>query len=394
MTDHRCTPGDAAALARLLVSIDSRNPSLAPGGPGEAEAARTLRDVLDSWGFQTSLTEAAPGRPNLVARLGTAGGPALMLNGHLDVVGTDGMTHAPFAAEERDGRLYGRGATDMKGGVAAMCAAAWRAARAGTLDGEVIVAAVADEEWASIGTSALLAGGLRADAAIVTEPTGLAIAPAHRGFAWLEITVHGHAAHGSRYDIGVDAIRLAAHVLVELDHLERDVLTAVTHPLLGHASLHAATIEGGVGFSTYPDRCVVRVERRTLPGERGADAQREAEEAVGRVRARYPALRAEVTLTSEQAPSDVALDAPVVRALERAMVAAGESTRVEGLSAWTDAALLNAAGIPAVCYGPGDICLAHADTEWVDINEIERATDVLTRLVAAWTGGRTDGWPN
>lgn len=394
MTDHRCAPGDAAALARLLVSIDSRNPSLTAGAPGEEAVARALRDVLDSWGFRTTISEAAPGRPNLVARLGEPGGPALMLNGHLDVVGTDGMTHPPFAAEERDGRLYGRGATDMKGGVAAMCAAAWHAAQQGALTGEVIVAAVADEEWASIGTSALLAGGLRADVAIVTEPTGLAIAPAHRGFAWLEITVHGRAAHGSRYDIGVDAIRLAAHVLVELDQLERDVLTALTHPLLGHASLHAATIEGGVGFSTYPDRCVVSIERRTLPGERGADALREAEDAVRRVRERYPVLRAEVRLVGEQAPSDVALDAPVVRALERAIVAAGETPRVEGLSAWTDAALLNAAGIPAVCFGPGDISLAHADTEWVNINEIERATAVLTLLVAAWTGGRTDGWPN
>jgi acetylornithine deacetylase len=377
----------------------------------ELFAARAAELGLESEVLEHDLhaLRAAPGYPGeeaprdeLVGAVAVRRGrdpraPRLALVAHIDVVneGNESWEHGPFSgATPGDGYLYGRGSADMKAGIAAMCAAALRAHDAGALGGEVIVAAVADEEWASIGTSALLAGGLRADAAIVTEPTGLAIAPAHRGFAWLEITVHGHAAHGSRYDIGVDAIRLAAHVLVELDHLERDVLTAVTHPLLGHASLHAATIEGGVGFSTYPDRCVVRVERRTLPGERGADAQREAEEAVGRVRARYPALRAEVTLTSEQAPSDVALDAPVVRALERAMVAAGESTRVEGLSAWTDAALLNAAGIPAVCYGPGDICLAHADTEWVDINEIERATDVLTRLVAAWTGGRTDGWPN
>ncbi len=394
MTDHGCEPGDAVALARLLVSIDSRNPSLTNGAPGEAAVARALRDVLDSWGFRTVISDAAPGRPNLVATLGQPGQRSLILNGHLDVVGTEGMTHPPFAAEICDDRLYGRGATDMKGGVAAMCAAAWRAAQQGALAGEVIVTAVADEEWASIGTTALLAGGLRADAAIVTEPTGLAIAPAHRGFAWLEIVAHGHAAHGSRYDIGVDAIRLAAHVLVELDRLEREVLASRTHPLLGHASLHAATIEGGVGFSTYPDRCVVRVERRTLPGERGTDALREAEDAISRVRERYPDLRAEAFLMSEQEPSDVALDAPVVKALEQAMLACGETPRVEGLSAWTDAALLNAAGIPAVCYGPGDIALAHADTEWVNINDIERATNVLTRLVAAWTGGRTDGWPN
>ena len=381
--------GDAVALTRLLVREDSRNPSLVPGAVGESGVARVLADVLETWGFRVEVHDAAPGRPNVVARGGRASsGRSLMLNGHLDVVGIDGMTHAPFDAHERDGRLYGRGSTDMKAGVAAMCAAAARAATH-DLDGEVVITAVADEEFESIGTRTLIARGVRADAAIVTEPTRLAIAPAHRGFVWIEVVVHGRAAHGSRYDLGVDAIRGAALVLAELDVLERDVLTQRTHPLLGHASLHASTIEGGVGWSTYPERCVLRIERRTLPGESPGDALREVREACARVGARREAFSATVTQVFAQGPSDVAVDAPVVRALRAAMQSLAEPTPVEGLSAWTDAALLNDAGIPAICYGPGDIMLAHAAEEYVEIAEIERATRVLTRLVDAWCAGRS-----
>ena len=387
-----CAPGDAVALARDLVRIDSRNPSLVAGGPGEEGAARLLRTVLDAWGFHTELMEVAPGRPNVIARIGQGIGPTIMLNGHLDVVGTVGMTHAPFEAEVRDGRIYGRGACDMKGGVAAMCAAAWRAHAAGTLRGQVVIAAVIDEEWESLGTRTLLERGVRADAAVVTEPTRLTVAPAHRGFAWLEVTVHGRAAHGSRYDEGVDAIILAAQLLTELDRFEREELTQRTHPLLGRASLHASTIAGGAGLSTYPERCTFTIERRTLPGESAELALREVREACERVRARRPGFRADVVPLTAQAPSDVAVDAPLVRALAAALAAEGEPARVEGLSCWTDAALLNAAGIPAVCFGPGDIALAHADEEWIAIDDIERATRVLTRLLATWTSGDAATW--
>jgi acetylornithine deacetylase len=380
------------ALARDLVRVDSRNPSLVAGGPGEEGAARLLRTVLDAWGFRTGMMEAAPGRPNVIARIGEGGGPTIMLNGHLDVVGTDGMTHAPFAAELRDGRLYGRGACDMKGGVAAMCAAAWRAHHAGLLRGEVVIAAVADEEWESLGTRALLEQGVRADVAVVTEPTRLTVAPAHRGFAWVEVTTHGRAAHGSRYDEGVDAIVLAAQLLAELDRFEREELVRRTHPLLGRASLHAGTISGGTGLSTYPERCTLTVERRTLPGESAELALREVHDACERVRARRPEFRADVVALTAQAPSDVAVDAPLVRALAAALEAEGEPARIEGLSCWTDAALLNAAGIPAVCFGPGDIALAHADEEWIATDDIERATRVLTRLLAQWTSGDAATW--
>ncbi|HVE78395.1 MAG TPA: ArgE/DapE family deacylase [Gemmatimonadaceae bacterium] len=383
--------GDAAALARALVRIDSRNPSLAAGVTGEGAAAHYLADVLRQWGLPVELQEALPGRPNVVARVGPAGGRSLMLNGHLDTVGVEGMAHAPFDAEERDGALFGRGSADMKGGVAAMCAAAARAADAG-LAGEVIVAAVVDEEWVSAGTRALVAAGVRADAAIVTEPTRLAIMPAHRGFAWLTVTVGGRAAHGSRYDLGVDAIRHAGLILAELDRLEAETLTGRSHPLLGRASLHASLIEGGTGISTYPDRCVLRLERRTLPGETEHDALREVEDACERVRSRRPELAATVTLDFAQLPSDVALEAPVVRALATALRAAGEEVRVEGMSAWTDAALLNAAGIPAICFGPGDIAVAHAAEEWAPLAEIERAAEALTRFARLWTGGWQDAW--
>ena len=379
-------PGDARALARALVQVDSRNPSLSPGAPGERACAVLLRDVLDAWGFTTTLDEAAPGRPNLVARIGAAtSGRVLMFNGHLDVVGVDGMIDAPFAAVERNDLLYGRGAADMKGGVAAMCAAAWRAAQRG-LSGEILIAAVADEEYTSAGTRALIVSGVRADAAIVCEPTSLAIMPAHRGFVWVEVEIAGRAAHGSRWEIGVDAIRHAGLLLAELDRVDLEVLPLATHPLLGRASLHASFIEGGLGMSTYPDQCVLRLERRTLPGETAADVLEEVSCACDAVRARRPEFSATLRLMLSQGPSDVAVDTPVVRALASALAVCGEPTAVAGMSAWTDAALLNDAGIPAICFGPGDISLAHAAEEYIPLEEIDRAATVLDELATRWCG--------
>lgn len=377
------TRADPVALTRELVRIDSRNPALAADGPGERAAALALRSALESWGLHVDIHEAAPGRPNIVARAGRAGGRSLMLNGHLDVVGVEGMTHPPFGALERNGKLYGRGCADMKGGLAAMCAAAARAAARG-IAGEVIVAAVVDEEHTSIGTRELMRRGVRADAAIVGEPTRLSIMPAHKGFAWIEVEVRGRAAHGSRHELGIDAILEAAAILGELDHLEREVLPTRRHPLLGRPSLHVSTIEGGTGWSTYPDRCVIRVERRTLPRERADEPLEEVRGAIARARVRRASLEAEARLVLVQAPSDVAPDAPIVRALSGALALRGERVLVDGMSAWTDAALLNEAGIPAICFGPGDISLAHAAEEWIDIDEIERATSVLEALIEHW----------
>jgi acetylornithine deacetylase len=381
--------GDAVALLKLLTSFDSRNPALVPGAPGEGQLAHALADTLASWGFRVELQEAAPGRPNVVARIGPSGAPALMFNGHVDVVDVGGMTHEPFAGVEQSGRWYARGSSDMKGGVAAMCAAAARAAD-GDLRTELIVAAVVDEEYESLGTRTLVASGIRADAAIVTEPTLLGIGPAHRGFTWVELRFHGHAAHGSRYDLGVDAIAHAGLVLEELHRLQRDTLDQRGHRLLGHASLHASTITGGSGWSTYPDECVLRIERRTLPGESTDRVMDEFTAACARARARDTRLDVVVEHVLTQAPSDVPEDAPVVRALDAALRASGERPVVIGVTAWTDAALLNAAGIPAICFGPGDMSLAHAAEEWIELEEVERATRVLTRLALDWDVRQAD----
>jgi acetylornithine deacetylase len=377
--------GDPVALARELIRIDSRNPTLVAGAPGEKSAAKLLSDVLSQWGLDVGLHDAAPGRPNVVATVRGSGrgeGRSLMFNGHIDVVGVEGMTHPPFDAVERGGRIYGRGASDMKGGVAAMCAAAARLK--GQVKGDVVVAAVVDEEWRSMGTSALLAAGIRADAAIVTEPTRLSIMPAHKGFAWLEVTVRGRAAHGSRWDIGVDAIRHAGMLLAELDRVDGEELPLRTHALLGRPSLHAAFIEGGLGLSTYPDRCVVRIERRTIPGESTSDVVREMEMACGRVRERRPEFSATVELLFSQPPSDVRTDAPIVLALADQLGGRNMTVAPAGMSAWTDAALLNEAGIPAICFGPGDMGLAHAAEEYIEVGDIQRATDVLVGLARSW----------
>ncbi|MEO8910812.1 MAG: ArgE/DapE family deacylase [Gemmatimonadaceae bacterium] len=377
--------GDAVALARALTKIDSRNPTLAPDSPGEGDCARTLASVLDEWGFAVQLMEDTPGRPNVVARLGPASAPALMLNGHLDVVGTEGMVHEPFSGAVHSNRIYGRGSADMKGGIAAMCAAAAGAHRGS--DRQVVIAAVVDEEYESLGMRALLAAGVRAEMAIVTEPTRLAICAAHRGFAWFDIVLKGRAAHGSRYDVGIDAIMHAALLLGELDLLEQTRGMGPLHPLLGRGSLHASTIQGGVGASTYPERCNLTIERRTIPGESVEKVLLELTDACARVRVRRPDFDAGVTLRTAQLPSDVPVDAPVVQRLADAVKEEGIPVRIEGLSAWTDAALLNEAGIPAVCFGPGDIAVAHAAEEFVPIEEIERAQSILGRVVRQWCAG-------
>lgn len=375
--------GDAVALARALIQIDSRNPTLAPDSPGEGDCARTLASVLSDWGFSVQLMESVPGRPNVVARLGPRDSPALMLNGHLDVVGVEGMVHEPFSAEVRGNRIYSRGSADMKGGVAAMCAAAVRGTDANSAR-QILVAAVVDEEYESLGTRALLADGIRADAAIITEPTRLAICPAHRGFVWMDVAITGRAAHGSRYDIGIDAITHAGLLLAELEKLERTRESGLRHRLLGRGSLHASKIQGGVGMSTYPEACNLAIERRTLPGESVEMVLDEITDACATVRSQHPQFDARVTLNTAQLPSDVPVDSPIVTRLRRALEREELPVKIEGLSAWTDAALLNEAGIPTICFGPGDIALAHAAEEYVPIEEIDLATRVLTRVVREW----------
>ena len=367
--------GNPVTMTSRLVRTPSVNPVLEEGGAGEREVAALAAEWLRGWGYRPVVTEVAPERFNVVARRGAGHGPSLLLNGHLDTVGVDGMAD-PFSGAVRDGRLFGRGAADMKSGVACILAVAAELARE-EIPGELVVALTADEEHASLGMEALVASGLRADAAVVCEPTGLAVMPAHKGFLWMNVRVDGRAAHGSRPDAGVDAITHMGHVLVAFEEESRRLAREAAHPLLGPASLHAGTIEGGSAPSVYPDRCRLVVERRTLPGETARDVMAEAARVLERAQERCPGLDATVEAGLYRAATEVPVGSGLVEGLRSACRRAGLRGAVGGMTAWVDACFLNEHGIPAVCFGPGSIARAHAADEWVAVDEIEACARVL-----------------
>ena len=380
-----------------LVRVESVNPDLVASGSGEAAIAEFVAKWLKSAGLEADVIEPVPRRPSVVGVLrGSGGGSSLMLNAHMDTVGAGGMTDA-FTPRVTDGRVYGRGAYDMKASLAAIMITAREAAKL-RLKGDLIITAVADEEVASLGTSAVLEK-YRADAAIVTEPTELRLCLAHKGFVWLEVETTGVAAHGSRADIGVDAIANMGQVLTGVLALDERLRSGPRHPLLGTGSIHASLIEGGQEMSTYPARCIAKLERRTIPGEteverelflihgevpaegrgwgRPVVGQERSEEStspphlLGRVR-EGTSVKARVLL--ERPPSELSPDHPVSKAVAQA---AGQP-EVIGVAYWMDMALTNGAGIPTVAYGPigeGE----HADVEWVDLASVEKCIDVYLK---------------
>jgi acetylornithine deacetylase len=370
--------GEPVALLRSLVSVPSVNPVLSPGGAGEGEVAGLAAGWLRQWGFRVRLDEVTHGRHNVWAEHG-AGSPVLLFNGHLDTVGVEGMTVEPFGAELRGGRVYGRGACDMKGGVASLLAAAATVARAGH-PGTLLVILTADEEHASLGMQRVVDEGIRADAAVVCEPTELTVMPAHKGFVWAELSFQGRAAHGSRPDIGVDAIVHAGRFLTELDGFARSLAARPRHPLLGPPSIHAGTIHGGTAPSVYPETCQLVLERRTLPGETAAAALGEISALIGRLRGQIPDLDVRLTPGLSRPGTEVPTESALVRGLLAACSAEDVASRVQGMSAWVDAAYLNEAGVPAVCFGPGSIAQAHAADEWIEAADVGRCARVLARF--------------
>ena len=380
---------DVTALTCDLVAIESVNPDLVPEGSGEAAIAAFVASWLHDHGLQVELVETVPGRPSVVGVLrGKGGGRSLMLNAHMDTVGAGGMRD-PFQPAVDSGRVYGRGAYDMKGSLAAVMIAAREAGRL-DLAGDVIVTAVSDEEVASTGTSAVL-HRFSADAAIVTEPTELRLCTAHKGFVWLEVEVRGVAAHGSRPDLGVDAIAEAGPVLAAVMDLEARLRDGPRHPLLGTGSIHASLIEGGQELSTYPARCAVKLERRTIPGEDGAKALGELERLVETARVRSPRLDASVRLMLERNPSEVGPESDIAVAVrESAIEALGAQPGVMGASYWMDMALLNEAGIATVAFGPSGHG-EHADVEWVDTASLERCVQTYLNVAARFCGAEAGG---
>jgi acetylornithine deacetylase len=368
--------GDPVALAQLLVATPSVNPTLSPGGVGEEAIARLAADLLEEWGLRAEVHGVAPGgRCNVVATL-EGEGPTLMLNGHLDTVGVDGMTVGPFTAEIVASRLIGRGACDMKGGLAALLAATSRLAGGGPRP-NLVVGLTADEEHASLGMQAIVREGPRADLAVVCEPTSLTVMPAHKGFVWVRATFRGRAAHGSRPELGVDAIRHAALYVVALDRYAGDLRARPSHPLLGHGSLHAGTITGGTAPSVYPDHCEVQLECRTLPGTDATETVEGMQAVLERLAEREPSLDASLEVILERPGTEVSEDSELVQGLLSAGRRHGLSSAVAGMTAWVDAALLNEAGTPAVCFGPGATEQAHTADEWIDVREIVTCADVL-----------------
>lgn len=360
-----------------LIGINSINPQLVPEGHGEAEIAAYIAEALRRLNLEVMTHEPQPSRVSVVGRLrGRNGGRSLMLNGHLDTVGVAGMPE-PFSAANRNGKIYGRGAYDMKGSLAACMTAIKALAEANAaFKGEVLLAAVADEEYFSLGTADIVSH-YKPEGAIVTEATEMNLCRAHKGFVWLEVETFGRAAHGSRFDEGVDANMLMGRFLAELDKLERELRARTPHPLVGPPSLHAALINGGSGLSTYAANCKLKIERRTIPGETEAQVVGELQKIIEKLTVADPSFKATVNAFCTREPFEVAENAAIVRIVEKATThVRGIAPRHIGQTFWMDSALLAAAGIETVVIGPIGAG-AHADEEWVDLQSLVDLTQIL-----------------
>ncbi len=365
-------------LLRKLVAINSVNPSLESGATGESVIAEAIAAELRTIGLNVEVDEIEPGRPNVVGVLeGRSPGRSLMLCGHTDTVGVEGM-RSPFVPIEKDGRLYGRGAQDMKGGLAAMIGAARNLVESGGLEtGRLIVATVVDEEHSSLGAEAMVTRW-HADAAVVTEPTELSIAVGHRGFVWIEIETRGIAAHGSRPKDGRDAIVRMGRVLSKLEELDRNLQARPPHPLMGTASLHASRIVGGREPSVYPDRCVLELERRTLKGESEELVLQEIRDILVALLEEDNEFEGSARLIFARPPYEIDPNHELPKVL--AQVLRGRwPVSVTGTSFWTDAAVLGKAGIPCVLFGPGGAGL-HSIEEYVNLADVLTCRDTLSDL--------------
>jgi acetylornithine deacetylase len=362
---------EVVGLLRDLIRIPSVNPSLAPGERGgEGAIASFIAEWLEARGIKGALEEAAPGRPNVTAVVGAGRGPTLVLCGHIDTVGTAGMTIEPFEPRVENGRVYGRGSYDMKCGVAAVLAAGAALQETGVA-GTVTLALLADEEYTSLGAEEF-AKRHRGDGCILAEPTEGALVIAHKGFVWATVRTRGRAAHGSRWDIGRSAIGAMGRIVAALEEFDGTVLRSRTDPLVGPASMHCALIQGGAGITTYAPECELKIERRTLPGETPESVLNELNRVVARA-----GESAEVTLDFARPPLACDPGSSVVRSVRGAAAsAAGSPPREIGVAYWTDAAVFASAGIPSVIYGPSGAG-AHEAVEWAETASVVRCAEVL-----------------
>ncbi|HVS37907.1 MAG TPA: M20 family metallopeptidase [Gemmataceae bacterium] len=377
---------DTTKLLQDLVALPSVNPmgrDLRGPDVFEHRVTAYLEEFFRGLGVRCERQTVAPGRDNILAWYEPAGARrTLILEVHQDTVPTDGMTVDPFAARIDDGRLYGRGACDVKGGMAAMLTAFARLVRdkpAGAA--RVVMACTVDEEYTFLGVQKLAKtdwGGGPVEA-VVAEPTGLDVVHAHKGAVRWDVVTHGRSCHSSRPEVGVNAIYHMAALLPHIERFADDLRRTRIDPLLGPATLSVGRIEGGVSVNTVPDRCRIEIDRRILPGEDAATA-------AGQLHAH---LRDGVGDAVSFSFSEPWLSAPalapegsadLVRRLLRAAEPVAGKRRVTAVPYGTDAAPLAQSGVPCVVFGPGDIARAHTCDEWVPLEEVAQAAEILHRL--------------
>ncbi len=354
------------------------NPAFAPPQhptAGEGRVVEYLASVARRAGLEVEQQVVLPGRANLLARLAPGGRvrQRLLLAPHTDTVGGEAGQFTPV---EKGGRLYGRGACDTKGSLAAMLVALAQVAQAGPRPQatEIVLAALVDEENEQAGSRALAAAGWRAALAVVGEPTRLQVVTAHKGSLWLHLETRGRAAHGARPELGINAVHRMARVVELLLTTYARSLRARRHPLLGSATISVGSLHGGTQPNIVPDRCVATLDRRTLPGETLTGVCRDLRRLLRRHR--LPAILTD-SKTAACLPLETQPRLPLVRAL---MAAAGQAKPV-GVHFFCDASVLAQAGTPSVVFGPGDIAQAHTATEWVSVAALDRATGVLARFL-------------
>jgi acetylornithine deacetylase len=384
---HTDVARSAAELAVELVRIDSVNPALVPGAAGEGAIVARLAERLAARGFDVEVVSAAR-RPSLLARRSGSGhGRKVLLNGHLDTVGVAGMSE-PFAGTVDGERLLGRGAADMKGGVAGMVAAAEAVAARGVA-GDVVLALVADEEHASIGTDAVLKhlDGRLPDACIVGEPTGLDLAVAHRGYALVEVTLTGRAAHSSQPELGVNAVAHLGRLLTAVEARNAELVKGRSHPLVGTGTLQATTVSGGSSAFVLAESAHALVERRTLPGERAGQALDEVERILTGLREGDGSVHAVAVLGLAREAWEHDPSSPAGGRLTRELTAAieqhGRTPTAVGAPYWMESALWEGAGVPTVVCGPGGGGL-HAADEWVDLEQVRVYASALVDALTAF----------
>ncbi len=373
-------------LLGAMVRIESITPSLIPTGSGEGKVAEYIAAWLARTGASVDVVEAAPGRPNVLARLrGTGAGPTLCLNAHSDTVGYGSWPDEALVPHVDGDRMYGLGAADDKGGcAAAMLALAAIAGSGAQFRGDLLVACVADEEGRSIGTEHLVRqGGI--DAAIVIEPQPThELVVEHQGFGWIDVITRGVAAHGCEPDVAVDAIVHLAEVITRLHKLDRDVF--LQHPSLlnGRTVFHTGTVTGGTDYATYPSFAQVGIEIGTQPGERLSDRVAEIESIFAEIARNEKGFSGDVVVRLEREPFVAQGHEPLQEFVVKAMTAVlGREPAITGMNGWTDAALLQAAGIPTLLLGStgGNY---HTAGEWASISELVRLTEILELTARAF----------